>query len=156
MKKGLGENMDNTGIRITSVGKFSVCYYKNGENRIYNLDFGDCERMPYCYCPDWKMSSYPCKHFFAVFKKFPARDWNSLSVLYWKSPFLNLDESFETESKTENLEHTGDNAKQVKITENEAGSTESCVVEELPTKKLQSKIKLMETHAESHWDALLD
>ena len=56
----------------------------------------------------------------------------------------------------ENLEHTGDNAEQAKITENEAGSTESCVVEELPTKKLQSKIKLMETHAESHWDALLD
>ena len=56
----------------------------------------------------------------------------------------------------ENLEHTGDNAEQAKITENEAGSTESCVVEELPTKKLQWKVKLMETHAESHWDALLD
>ena len=70
LKKGLGENMDNAGIRITSVGKFSVCYYKNGEKQIYNLDFGDDERMPYC-------SAYPCKHFFAVFKKFQAWDWNS-------------------------------------------------------------------------------
>ena len=68
LKKGLGENMDNTGIRI--IRKFSICFDKNGENRIYNLDFGD-ERMP---CPDWKMSAYPCKHFFAVFKKFPAWD----------------------------------------------------------------------------------
>ena len=77
LKKGLGENMDNTGIRITSLGKFSVCYYKKGEKQIYNLDFGDDERMPYCSCPDWKMSAYPCKHFFAVFKKFQAWDWNS-------------------------------------------------------------------------------
>ena len=43
LKKVLGENMDNTGIRI--IRKFSICFYKNGENRIYNLDFGD-ERMP--------------------------------------------------------------------------------------------------------------
>ena len=43
LKKGLGKNMDNTGIRI--IRKFSICFYKNGENRIYNLDFGD-ERMP--------------------------------------------------------------------------------------------------------------
>ena len=82
LKKGLQENMDNTGIRITNVGKISVCYYKNSEKRIYNLHFGDDERIPYCSCPDWKISAYPCKHFFAVFKKFPARDWNSLSVLY--------------------------------------------------------------------------
>ena len=82
LKKGLQENMDNTGIRITNVGKFSVCYYKKSEKRIYNLHFGDDERIPYCSCPDWKISAYLCKHFFAVFKKFPARDWNSLSVLY--------------------------------------------------------------------------
>ena len=106
--------MDNTGIRITSVGKFSIYYYKNGVKRIYNYDFSDDERMPYCSCPDWKMSAYPCKHFFAVFKKYPAWDWNSLSVLYRKSLFLTLDESFGAESKTENLEHTCDNAEQVK------------------------------------------
>ena len=46
-----------------------------------------------------------------------------------------MDERFETEIKTENLEHTGDNAEQVKITENEVGSRESCIVEELPSRK---------------------
>ena len=42
----------------------------------------------------------------------------------------------------ENLKHTGDNAEQAKITENEAGSTESCVVEELPFRKtaIESKV----------------
>ena len=34
-----------------------------------------------------------------------------------------------------NFEHTGDNAEQVKITENKVGSRESCVVEELPSRK---------------------
>ena len=63
LKKGLGENMDNTGIKITSVGKLSVYYYKNGEKRIHNLDFSDDERMPYCSCPCWKMLGYPCRHF---------------------------------------------------------------------------------------------
>ena len=63
---------------------------------------------------------------FCSFQKFPAWDWNSL---------LTLDERFETEIKTENLEHTGDNAEQVKITENEVGSRESCIVEELPSRK---------------------
>ena len=45
LKKGLGENTDNTGIRTISVRKVSICFYKNGEKQIYNLDFGD-ERMP--------------------------------------------------------------------------------------------------------------
>ena len=57
-------------------------------------------------------------------------------------PFLTLDESFEAESKTENLEHTRDNAEQVKITENEVRFTESCVVEELPSRKTAIKTKV--------------
>ena len=138
--------MDSTGIRITSVGKFSICYYKNGEKRIYNLDFVDDERMPYCSCPDWKMSAYPCKHFFVVFKKFWAWDWNSLYsskfLAVSKIAIFTLDESFGAESKTENLEHTRDNAEQVKITENEVAFTESCVVEEHPSRKTAVKSKV--------------
>ena len=88
LKRGLGEKMDNTGIKITNVGKFSACYYKNSGKQISNLYFRGNERIPYCSCPDWKMSAYPCKHFFAVFKKFTAGDWNSWSVLYEKSSFL--------------------------------------------------------------------
>ena len=53
-----------------------------------------------------------------------------------------MDESFEAESKTENLEHTRANAEQVKITENEVRFTESCVVEELPSRKTAIKSKV--------------
>ena len=42
--------------------KFSVIYYKYGQKRHYNVDFGRDETMPSCCCPDWKMSAYPCKY----------------------------------------------------------------------------------------------
>ena len=47
--------------------------------------------MPYCTCCDWKSSAYLCKHFFAIFRKFTAWQWNALSPLYRNSPFLTLD-----------------------------------------------------------------
>ena len=40
--------------------------------------------------------------------------------------------------------HKGDNTKRNKITENEVGSTESCVVEELPSRKTAIKSKVDE------------
>ena len=63
-------------------------------------------------------------------------------MLYRKSPFSTLDESFESKSKTKNVEHTRDNAEQVKIIENELGFTESCIVEELPSRKTAIKSKV--------------
>ena len=93
LKKNLGENLDSTGIRVTATGKFSVIYYRDGQRRLYNVDFGNDETMPSCSCPDWKMSAYPCKHFFAIFKKYASWDWNSLSKLYKNSPYLTLDEN---------------------------------------------------------------
>ena len=64
----------------------------NGE-RLYNVDFGSNETKLPCSCPDWKMSAYLCKHFFAIFKKYASWDWNSLSKLYKNSPYLTLDEN---------------------------------------------------------------
>ena len=46
LKKNLGENLDLTGIRVTATGKFSVVYYKDGQRRHYNVDFGSDETMP--------------------------------------------------------------------------------------------------------------
>ena len=102
LKKSLGESLDLTGIKTVGMGKFAMIYYKNGEKRVYYVDFGDDTTMPSCTCPDWKSSAYPCKHFFAIFKKFPAWNLNSLSTLYIKSPFLNLDEELEVQSEEPN------------------------------------------------------
>ena len=52
--------------------------------------------------------------------------------------FISVVSKIPIESKTE---HTGDNAEQVKITKNEVGSTESCVVEKLPPRKTAIKSK---------------
>lgn len=72
LKKGRGDNMDKIGIKITSVGKFSVCSYKNDEKRLYSLDFGVDEGMAYCTSTNWKMLAYRCKHLFYSFNKFIA------------------------------------------------------------------------------------
>jgi len=47
--------------------------------------------MPNCTCYVWEKTRYPCKHFFAVFRKFPAWTWDDLSNAYINSPFINLD-----------------------------------------------------------------
>ena len=39
----------------------------------------------------WQKTWYPCKHFFAVSKKYPAWNWESVSPLYSSSPYINLD-----------------------------------------------------------------
>ena len=109
LKKNIGENMDLTGIRVTTTGKFFIIYYKDGQRRLYNVDFGSDETMPSCSCPGWKMSAHPCKHFSAIFKKYTSWDWNSQSKLYKNSPYLTLDENvtdsteFEAQPVNENL-----------------------------------------------------
>ena len=47
--------------------------------------------MPKCSCNDWGRTGYLRKHFFAVFKKYPAWSCKDLSMLYTESPVLNLD-----------------------------------------------------------------
>ena len=46
--------------------------------------------MPYCTCSSWEKSYYPCKHFFALFLKFPNWSWDALSPIYAILPIFNL------------------------------------------------------------------
>ena len=92
LQKSIGEKMNQTGIRMTDVGKFTIQYFKNNMKKIHYLDFGNDYKMPSCSCYTWKKSAYPCKHFFAVFQKFAAWNWDALSGLYKNSPYLNLDD----------------------------------------------------------------
>ena len=69
-----------------------ILSFTEGVKDVYTIDFGDENRMPSCSCEDWASSAYPCKHFFAVFEKFPEWGWEKLSPLYRDSPFLTLDE----------------------------------------------------------------
>ena len=129
--------MDLTGIRVTTTGKFSIIYYKDGRRRLCNVDFGSDETMLSCSCPGWKMLAHPCKHFFAIFKKYASWDWNLLSKLYKNSPYLTLDEKvtdsteFEAQpvNKNENDEIAhGENGTITK-------TSDAVTLEELPTQK---------------------
>ena len=82
---------DLTEIVMTDHGLFSTLSHKCGYKEKHMTNVGDEDNMPYCTCWDWKSSAYPCKHFFAIFRKFPAWQWNALSPLYRNSPFLTLD-----------------------------------------------------------------
>ena len=120
LKKSLGENLDPTGIKVEGIGKFSIKYYKNNEERNYNVSFSDDDNMPNCSCPDWKSSAYPCKHFFAIFKKFPCWNWNSLSSLYRNSPYLNLDLDFLNDKEhTKQTKSKGNNSSSESSNEND-------------------------------------
>lgn len=66
-----------------SKGVFEV---KSGEN-VYKIDF----QAPSCTCPDWILTNYPCKHFFAVFRIHSSWDWNALPPAYLDSPRMKLD-----------------------------------------------------------------
>ena len=86
------------------------------------MSFGNDENMPYRTCCSWKKSYYPCKHFFAVFLKFPNWSWDALSSLYVNSPYLQPDiyskeiecsaaEDLSSESpNAENIEKHGDHS----------------------------------------------
>ena len=65
--------------------------FLNNYKEQYELCFGNTCSMPKCSCNDWGRTGYVCKHFFAIFKKYPAWSWIDLSKLYKESPFLNLD-----------------------------------------------------------------
>ena len=90
-KISFANSADLSAISIVKNGVFSVKSFENNESKRYMVSFGDDVNMPKCTCLDWESSCYPCKHFFAVFRKFHAWQWDALSPMYINSPFLTLD-----------------------------------------------------------------
>ena len=82
-------------IKIVGDGEFQIKSSRSLSFEAYTLSFGDEENMPCCSCNDWAKSAYPCKHFFAVFKTYPAWSWDALPEAYRSSVFLALDETFD-------------------------------------------------------------
>ena len=72
-------------------GEFIIHSFSNQPKK-YFINFGNEKTMPSCTCGDWEESTFLCKHFFAVFKKYPETwGWEALFPLYKSSPFLTLD-----------------------------------------------------------------
>ena len=66
-------------------GKFLV---KSSNKKLsYLVQFS----VPSCTCESWKQSTFPCKHFFAIFDLFSKWQFSSLPVAYRESVFITLD-----------------------------------------------------------------
>ncbi|XP_065657614.1 uncharacterized protein LOC136082384 [Hydra vulgaris] len=90
-KQNLANNTDLTKVQMKDPGVFVVNSFSVA-NKNYLVHFGDEKNMPKCSCNDWFRSSYLCKHFFVIFRKYPLTwGWESISSLYRSSPFLNID-----------------------------------------------------------------
>ncbi|XP_065682897.1 uncharacterized protein LOC136071707 isoform X1 [Hydra vulgaris] len=97
-KMSLASHIDLSGVFVKETGKFACSSFANSAE-FHHISFGDSVTMPNCTCQDWKRTGYLCKHFFAVFNKFPSWSWYNLSQLYIYSPFLNLDKEISFERK---------------------------------------------------------
>ncbi|XP_065657444.1 uncharacterized protein LOC136082351 [Hydra vulgaris] len=89
-KMSLAQHIDSSGLLVREPGMFTCQSFTNS-GEFYDVSFGDSVTMPNCTCHDWKTTGYLCKHFFAIFNKYPALNWYTLSKLYINKPFLNLD-----------------------------------------------------------------
>ncbi|XP_064633053.1 uncharacterized protein LOC135491247 [Lineus longissimus] len=56
---------------------------------------------PSCTCPDFALTFWPCKHFFAIWNADKGYAWNSLPAWYMNSPFLSIDNHVIFRSKQE-------------------------------------------------------
>ena len=92
--------------------------FTNNLRECYKAYFGNEHEMPKCSCYHWCKTGYLCKHFFAVFEKFPSWSFNALSPIYIISPFLNLDKTVIPLLKKNTLLDTTHTKKQSEIFSN--------------------------------------
>ena len=109
---------DLSGITCQGKGLFSVVSFTNNLSECYKAYFGNEHEMPKCSCYHWCKTGYLCKHFFAVFEKFPSWSFNALSPIYIISPFLNLDKTVIPLLKKNTLLDTTHTKKQSEIFSN--------------------------------------
>ena len=100
---------DLSAINFVRHGVFSVKSFTNNESERYIIDFGDDETMPKCTCQGWPLSYYPCKHFFAIFRKHIPWQLHALSPPYINSPFLTLDNLDDTAANNNTVEKSNEN-----------------------------------------------
>lgn len=61
--------------------------------KVYNVLFGEDDKMPSCECESWKLSLLPCKHMFATMINPPSHSWYKFPAMYRDSPYFSLDDN---------------------------------------------------------------
>ncbi|XP_047129907.1 uncharacterized protein LOC124809929 [Hydra vulgaris] len=127
-KIDLANKTDLDIVLLNNHGLFKVNSFSD-KNKSYIVYFGDKDAMPKCTCVAWLQSAYLCKHFFLIFRKYPQSwSWQSLSPLYWESPFLNIDiknDLILKESFIYKCNHVKNNINENDVTDNNTSSIPS-------------------------------
>ena len=77
--------------------------------------------LPFYECVDWKKHYLPCKHMFAVMKKFEM-SWESFPTKYRDSPFFKTDfDSFDTDNHNKQNNNSTQSAEAICNMEEENG-----------------------------------
>ena len=108
-----------------------LSYESNHKGELYEVSFGDDDKLPSCSCPSWPFSPYLCKHFFVVMRKYPHIKWDTLSKLYRDSPLFKLDYFDESEARECPRNHGSDQVMTVTHSAESVDEYES-VLESLP------------------------
>ena len=88
-------------VTMLSQGTFPI--RKRKEKGCYELTFEGSQVLPSCQCRSWQRKRLPCKHFFAVLRHYPNRQWNQLSTSYINGPRLVHDEAIITTPGFDNV-----------------------------------------------------
>ena len=72
-KMSIARASDSSGVIQKDIGEFAIAdYISNLNKEQYVIKFGDDNCMSSCICYNWRRTSYPCKHLFLIFEKFPV------------------------------------------------------------------------------------
>lgn len=102
--KSLKYTQDDVCIISDDEGTFTV-KGTNGNDHQVSFATNSEETTPSCTCRDWVEWHIPCKHFFAIFRFYPAWNWARLPESYKTSAYLSTDtgalDTFFSDSPTE-------------------------------------------------------
>ena len=88
--KSLKYTQDDVCMISDDEGTFTV-KGTNGNDHKVSFAKSSAETTPSCTCRDWVEWHIPCKHFFAIFRFYPAWNWASLPESYKTSAYLSTD-----------------------------------------------------------------
>lgn len=125
-------------------GTFTV---KGSNSNDHCLSFGanSTDITPSCTCRDWVQWHIPCKHFWAVFRFYPAWNWARFPESYQRSAYLSTDtgalDTFFNDSPADISDDLQDGASNATIPGEDHIS--SAALEEIPVQEVQTKLSVV-------------
>ena len=126
-------------------GTFTV---KGSNSNHHCLSFGtnSTDTTPSCTCRDWVQWHIPCKHFWAVFRFYPAWSWARFPESYQTSAYLSTDmgalDTFFNNSPDDIIDDLQDGASKSTAGEDH---TSSSPAEEIPDQQVQTNLIIVKS-----------